>query len=96
MRTALLIGILSGLCVGLVYAWLIAPVEFVTADPYHVSPIYRDVWIVMAAEAHAAGADWDRTTARLTGLRDPNLPETLAAAYGARSPRVDPYLRPEP
>lgn len=81
MRTALLIGIVTGLGLGLTYAWLIAPVEFRTADPSHVEARYREAWIVMAAEAYPIGGDWDRTRARLNGLSDPNLGQTVSALF---------------
>ena len=81
MRTALLLGILVGLALGLVYAWLISPVEFRTADPVHVEARYREVWLITSAEAYAAGADWERTRARLDGLGDPNLPQTVSALF---------------
>ena len=81
MRTALLLGIAAGLALGLVYSWLIDPVEFRTADPYHVEADYREVWIVMAAEAYVTSGDWDRTQARLNGLNDPDLAQTVAALF---------------
>ena len=81
MRTAILIGIVVGVALGLVYAWLIAPVEFRTADPVHVEARYREAWVIMSAEAYVAGGDWERTQARLNGLGDPNLPQTVAALF---------------
>ncbi len=81
MRTALLLGIAAGLALGLVYSWLIDPVEFRTADPYHVEARYRETWLVMAAEAYVTSGDWDRTQARLNGLNDPGLAQTVAALF---------------
>src|SRR3990172_4806539 len=81
MRIALLIGIVLGLGLGLVYSWLISPVEFRTADPVHVEARYREAWIVMSAEAYLTGDDWERTRARLDGLSDPNLPQTVSALF---------------
>ena len=81
MRTTLLISIVAGLVLGLLYAWLIDPVEFRTADPYHVEARYREAWIVMSAEAYVAGGNWERTQVRLGGLNDPNLPQTVAALF---------------
>jgi hypothetical protein len=81
MRTALLLGIVVGLGLGLAYAWLIDPVELLTADPYLVEAPYREAWIVMAAEAYLVSGDWDRTQARLAGLNDPNLKETVGALF---------------
>src|SRR3989304_6198739 len=81
MRTALVVGILFGLAIGLAYAWLIDPVELGSADPYHLDARYRDVWIVMSAEAYAADGDWTRTSVRLDWLRDPNLKQTIVALF---------------
>ncbi len=92
MRTTLLISIAAGIALGLTYAWLIDPVEFTTADPYHVEARYREAWIVMAAEAYLTSGDWDRTRARLDGLGDPNLMQTVAALferYGASGPNPE-------
>lgn len=81
MRTTLLVSIAVGIALGLLYTWLIDPVEFRTADPYHVEARYREVWIVMTAEAYLTGGDWDRTRARLDGLNDPNLAQTVTALF---------------
>ena len=81
MRTVLLAGVLVGLVLGLAYAWLIEPVEFRTADPFHIEARYREAWIIMSAEAYAASGDWGRTRARLDGLNDPNLLETVTALF---------------
>jgi len=81
MRAIFLIGVAAGIGLGLAYAWLIDPVEFTTADPYHVDARYREAWLVMAAEAYLVGDDWDRTKARLDGLGDPNLAHTAAALF---------------
>ena len=89
MRAVFLISITMGIGLGLTYAWLIDPVEFTTADPYHVDARYREAWLVMVAEAYVTGGDWDRTQARLGGLGDPNLAQTAAAlfeSYGANGP----------
>ncbi|HET7089384.1 MAG TPA: hypothetical protein VFL17_12115 [Anaerolineae bacterium] len=81
MRAVFLISVAVGIGLGLTYAWLIDPVEFTTADPYHVDARYQEAWLVMAAEAYITGDDWDRTQARLDGLKDPNLAQTAAALF---------------
>ena len=91
MRAAFLISVAVGIGLGLTYAWLIDPVEFTTADPYHVDSRYRETWLVMAAEAYLTGDDWDRTKARLDGLGDPNLTHMAAALferYSANGPNL--------
>ena len=81
MRTALLIGIVAGIALGLFYAWIVDPVEFRTADPSQVEARYREAWIITAAEAYLAGGDWDRARVRLDGLGDPNLKQTVSALF---------------
>lgn len=86
MRTAFLLGAVGGIALGLIYAWVLAPVEFTTADPVHIQEEYREVWIVMAAEAYMTSGDWERTQTRLNGLEDANLAETVSALFERYSP----------
>lgn len=81
MRAAFLIALAAGIVLGLIYAWLINPVEFTTADPSHLEPRYREAWVVLSAEAYVAGGDWERTRLRLDGLEDPNLAQTVGALF---------------
>lgn len=89
MRTAILVGLLAGIGLGLFYAWIIDPVEFTTADPSSVEARYPDVWIISVAEAYQASGDWPRAEMRLNALRDPNLAQTVSALFdrvGAEGP----------
>lgn len=81
MRTALLIGIIAGLALGLVYAWLVEPVEFTSASPAEVEARYREAWLLASAEAYVISGDWERTQMRLNALRDPNLKQVIAALF---------------
>lgn len=83
MKTRGLFGLLmlSGVTLGLAYAWLIQPPPARDVSPANVTTAYQRQWIVMAAEAFAQDGDWDRTRARLDVLRDPNLATTVAAVF---------------
>ena len=81
MRAALLIGVVAGIALGLLYAWIVDPVEFRTADPSQIEARYREAWIVAAGEAYVISGDWDRARVRLNGLGDPNLAQTVGALF---------------
>lgn len=93
MKTRLIFGLLVivGLGAGLGYAWLIDPVTFTESSPALVQSVYRQTWLIMAAEAYAQDGDWDRTRARLDALHDPDLAQTVndlfdqMAAQGSKS-----------
>jgi hypothetical protein len=80
-RALVLILLAIGLVLGLGYAWLIDPVTFSESSPAQVTKAYREAWLLMAAEAYVQDGDWERTQTRLDALRDPNLAQTLAAAF---------------
>ena len=80
-RALVLIALVIGIVTGLGYAWLIAPVTFTESSPAQVMTAYREAWLIMAAEAYVQDGDWDRTQARVTALRDANLPQTLTDLF---------------
>jgi hypothetical protein len=80
-RALVLIVLVIGLVLGLGYAWLIDPVTFSESSPAQVTKAYREAWLLTASEAYAQDGDWERTQIRLDALRDPNLAQTLAAAF---------------
>jgi hypothetical protein len=76
-RAFVVIALVIGLAMGLAYAWLIDPLTFSESSPAQVMKSYRDVWLIMAAEAYAQDDDWERTQARVNSLHDANLSQTL-------------------
>jgi hypothetical protein len=80
-RVLVLICLVSGLVLGLGYAWLIDPVTFSESSPAQTTKPYREAWLLMAAAAYAQDGDWERTQTRLEVLHDPNLAQTLAAVF---------------
>ena len=76
---ALMGGLVLGLLLGLVYTWLIAPVELVNTTPALLRSDYRHDWIRLAALAYAADGDLERAAARLDGLDQDDLRTALGA-----------------
>jgi hypothetical protein len=80
-RTLVVIAFVIGAALGLGYAWLIEPVTFTESSPAQVMQSYREVWLIMSAEALAQDGDWERTQARINALREANLAQTLADLF---------------
>lgn len=65
---ALLSGLAIGLALGLMYTWVIAPVEVVNTYPALLRSDYRWDWVRMTALSYVAEGDLGRAQARLTGI----------------------------
>jgi hypothetical protein len=63
-----IIGLVLGLAGGLVYSWVISPVEYINTYPPYMSAVYRKDWIRMTALAYGLEGNLDRTHLRLRGL----------------------------
>jgi hypothetical protein len=68
-----LIAAVLGLTVGLVYGWLIDPVEYVDTTPDTLRADYRADYVLMVAEAYQTG-------------RDPDLAARRLAVWGSQPP----------
>lgn len=75
-RVAPIIGLVIGLTLGLVYTWVIAPVELVNTRPALLRTDYRQDWVRLVALSYVANGNLGRARARLDGLRH----EDVAAA----------------
>ena len=73
----LLTGLVFGLVLGLVYAWLINPVDYVNTIPSSLREDYRDQYRLMIALAYAANKDLVRASERLKLLNDDDPVRTL-------------------
>lgn len=76
---ALLLALAIGFGLGLTYAWVIAPVQYVEAEPRMLRNDFKDHFRSVIAAAYAANADLERARARLDLLGDPNPSQALAA-----------------
>jgi len=76
---AALVGLALGAAAGLLYAWVISPVEFVDISPDQLAPGPREEYIILAAQAYAADGDLPRAQDRLDLLGEADTPRTVTA-----------------
>jgi len=74
----LITGALLGLAIGLLYAWLINPVDYVDTAPGTLKPFYKDQYRLMIASAYNANPDIVRAKARLELLGDEDAYRAVA------------------
>lgn len=74
-----LLALLAGLGLGLVYAWMIAPLRVIDADPMALRADFKDAYRSAIAAAYAATGNMTRAQARLALLEDANSVEALNA-----------------
>ena len=65
-----LIAIMVGIGLGLIYGWLIKPVEYVETTPDTLRVDYRTDYVLMAAEAYEGEKDLTLAVRRLAMLGD--------------------------
>jgi len=70
-------GLVLGLAIGLVYAWLLEPIQYVDASPRALSPSDQAAYRNMIALAYQANEDFGRASARLAVLGDQEPALTL-------------------
>lgn len=91
----LLVGIGIGLALGLVYTWVIDPVELVNTYPALLRTDYRRDWVRLAALSYVADDNLERIRVRLDGLGQedigsalrPLIEEYAAAGHSAETLR---------
>jgi hypothetical protein len=86
MRTTprLLFGLTLGLILGLLYGWIIRPVEYLDTAPASLREDYRSDFVLMIAETYANEGDLELARIRLASLGpQPPINFVLAAIdYG--------------
>jgi hypothetical protein len=75
-RVRIALGLIVGLVAGLLYGWLIQPVEFVDTTPDSLRADYRTDYVLMVAEAFQAEQDLNLASRRLAVL-GPAQPHTM-------------------
>ncbi len=73
----LLTGLLIGLGLGLLYAWVISPTKYVDTSPASLRSDFKDQYRALIASAYLATGDLGRAQARLSLLGDPEPVQTL-------------------
>lgn len=66
-----LIVIIIGIVLGLLYGWLIDPVDFVDTTPNTLRTDYKADYVLMVAEIYSTDRDAEEAVIRLTFLGDP-------------------------
>lgn len=72
-------GIAVGLAIGILYAWLINPVEYVDTAPNSLRPSYREEYMALIAQAYASTGDLDHAETRLDLFQLDDPADKLAA-----------------
>jgi hypothetical protein len=89
----ILIALLAGFGLGLVYSWVLSPVEYVNADPSLLRADFKDQYRAVIAAAYASNGDLDRTRARLALLGDPDPIQSLSAQAQQMLAAGEPFER---
>jgi len=76
----LLTAVILGIGLGLVYAWVISPAEFIDTHPSSLKADYKDQYRAMIASAFIATGDIQRAQARLNLLGDDDPAMLVAQA----------------
>jgi hypothetical protein len=76
---ASLFALLVGFGIGLTYAWVILPVQYVDAQPRVLRNDFKDDFRSAIAAAYASNADLERARARLDQLGDPDPYQAMSA-----------------
>jgi hypothetical protein len=79
----ILTGLILGLMIGMVYAWVISPIEEVDTHPHLLREDYKDIYRALIARAYQANNNLPRAEARL-GLIDDGDPALALAAQAQR------------
>jgi hypothetical protein len=77
------LAILVGLALGLVYGWIINPVEYTNTAPDTLRADYRSDYVLMVAEIYHADQNLDLAARRLAmlGSDDPSVIASQALEY---------------
>ncbi len=79
----LITGLIIGVVLGLVYAWIISPVEYVDTTPDSLRPDLKEYYQLVIAKAYQSTGDLERARARLD-LLEITDPQIVLAAQSQR------------
>ena len=75
----LLTGLILGVTLGLIYAWLINPVVYENRTPVSLGETDKDIYRATIAQVYAVTGDLERASLRLTVLGEPDPAKALGA-----------------
>lgn len=74
----LITGLVLGVAIGLVYSWVISPVEYVNAAPDALREDFKSQYLTLVAAAYMSSGDLERAKARLNELGDADFAQLVA------------------
>lgn len=74
----LLTGLVIGVVIGILYAWMVQPVQYTNTTPASLQPIFKDHYRSLIALAYLTNSDMVRASARLELLKDEDAYKTLS------------------
>ncbi|MGE5122917.1 MAG: hypothetical protein ACM3H7_00245 [Acidobacteriaceae bacterium] len=74
----LLTGAVVGVAMGLVYSWMISPVQYIDAPPYALRADFKDEYRILVAAAYMYNHDLVRAEDRLVQLKEDHPAQNLA------------------
>lgn len=79
LRWEWIAAVLLGFGIGVAYAWLLSPVQYVEAEPKTLGAGFKDDFRAAIAAAYAANGDLERALARLELLEEDDSAQVLTA-----------------
>src|SRR4030067_994451 len=81
----LVIGLVLGVATGLIYGWIISPVEYINTAPDSLRADYRTDYVLMVAQAHAVdgGLELAQKSLAALGPEPPSESAVQAIQYAA-------------
>lgn len=73
------IGMIAGLIIGLIFTWLIIPIEYYDTWPPMMDQQHQQDWVAMTAIGYGVEGNWERTLTRLSGIDKPLIQQVLAS-----------------
>lgn len=67
-RVRIIVGLILGIVAGMLYGWVIRPVEYIDTTPSSLRADYRTEYVLMVAEAFSSDSDLDQALIRLASL----------------------------
>jgi len=86
----LLAGLVLGVGLGILYSWIIAPVEYVDTAPSALRADFKDQYRTLISFAYQATGDLEQARSRLAELGDSNSVGALAEQVGRELDAGDP------
>lgn len=78
-RLLVIVGILSGIGLGLLFGWLVWPVSYYDTDVYDLRADYQDEFVVMVGAFYASERNVESARQWLALLSSPNAPKSPEA-----------------